>query len=40
MAEDTWEPERNLGNAKSLIEEYKIAQPKDFLEYNHYSCRK
>ena len=25
VAEDTWEPERNLGNAKSLIKEYKIA---------------
>ena len=35
-AEDTWEPERNLGNAQPLITEYKIAQPLDFLEYNHY----
>ena len=24
-AEDTWEPERNLGNAQPLIMEYKIA---------------
>ena len=24
-AEDTWEPERNLGNAQPLIKEYKIA---------------
>ena len=24
-AEDTWEPERNLGNAQPLITEYKIA---------------
>ena len=36
-AEDTWEPEQNLGNTKSLIEEYKITQPKDFPEYNHHS---
>ena len=36
-AEDTWEPECNLGNTKSLIKEYKIALPKDFLEYKHYS---
>ena len=36
-AEDTWELECNLGNAKSLIEEYKITQPKDFPEYNHHS---
>ena len=27
VAEDTWEPEHNLGNAKSLIKEYKIARP-------------
>ena len=26
-AEDTWEPERNLGNAQPLIVEYKIARP-------------
>ena len=36
-AEDSWEPEQNLGNTKSLIEEYKITQPKDFPEYNHHS---
>ena len=35
-AEDTWEPERNLGNAQPLITEYKIARPADFPEYNHY----
>ena len=35
-AEDTWEPERNLGNAQLLIEEYKIARPFDFPEYNHH----
>ena len=35
-AEDTWEPERNLGNAQSLITEYKIARPSDFPEYNHH----
>ena len=35
-AEDTWEPERNLGNAQPLITEYKIARPLDFLEYNHH----
>ena len=34
--EDTWEPERNLGNAQPLIKEYKIARPTDFLEYNHH----
>ena len=34
--EDTWEPERNLGNAQPLIEEYKIARPADFPEYNHH----
>ena len=34
--EDTWEPERNLGNAQLLITEYKIAQPSDFPEYNHH----
>ena len=39
-AEDTWESEHNLGDARSLIEEYKIAQPKDFSEYNHHSCQK
>ena len=38
-AEDTWEPEQNLGNAKSLIEEYKITHPRDFLEYNCYNTR-
>ena len=35
-AEDTWEPERNLGNAQPLITEYKIARPLDFPEYNHH----
>ena len=35
-AEDTWEPERNLGNAQPLIMEYKIARPTDFPEYNHH----
>ena len=35
-AEDTWEPEQNLGNAQSLITEYKIAQLLDFSEYNHH----
>ena len=35
-AEDTWEPERNLGNAQPLIKEYKIARPTDFPEYNHH----
>ena len=35
-AEDTWEPERNLGNAQPLITEYKIARPADFPEYNHH----
>ena len=35
-AEDTWEPERNLGNTQPLITEYKIVQPTDFLEYNHH----
>ena len=35
-AEDTWEPERNLGNAQPLIAEYKIARPTDFPEYNHH----
>ena len=36
IAEDTWEPERNLGNAQPLISEYKITQPLDFPEYNHH----
>ena len=35
-AEDTWEPERNLGNAQPLITEYKITRPLDFAEYNHH----
>ena len=35
-AEDTWEPERNLGNAQPLILEYKAAQLTEFPEYNHY----
>ena len=35
-AEDTWEPERNLGNAQPLIMEYKITRPTDFPEYNHH----
>ena len=35
-AEDTWEPERNLGNAQPLITEYKIARLFDFPEYNHH----
>ena len=35
-AEDTWEPERNLGNAQPLIMEYKIARPTNFPEYNHH----
>ena len=35
-AEDTWEPERNLGNTQLLIIEYKITQPLDFPEYNHH----
>ena len=35
-AEDTWEPERNFGNAQPLITEYKIAQPLDFPKYNHH----
>ena len=35
-AEDTWEPERNLGNTQPLITEYKITRPADFLEYNHH----
>ena len=35
-AEDTWEPERNLGNTQPLIMEYKIAQPTEFPEYNHH----
>ena len=35
-AEDTWEPERNLGNAQPLITKYKIARPTDFPEYNHH----
>ena len=35
-AEDTWEPERNLGNTQPLITKYKITQPLDFPEYNHY----
>ena len=35
-AEDTWEPERNLGNAQPLVAEYKIARPLDFPEYNHH----
>ena len=35
-AEDTWEPERNLGNAQPLIKEYKIARPTYFPEYNHH----
>ena len=36
VAEDTWEPERNLGNAQLLIIKYKIARPLDFPEYNHH----
>ena len=36
IAEDTWEPERNLGNTQPLITEYKIAQPTKFPEYNHH----
>ena len=40
-AEDTWEPERNLGNAQPLIMDYKIAQLSEFPEYNHhYKARK
>ena len=35
-AEDTWEPERNLGNAQPLITEYKITRLSDFPEYNHH----
>ena len=35
-AEDTWEPEQNLGNTQPLITEYKIAQPQDLPEYNHH----
>ena len=35
-AEDTWEPERNLGNAQPLIVEYKITQLSNFPEYNHH----
>ena len=35
-AEDTWEPERNLGNAQPLVTEYKIARPLKFPEYNHH----
>ena len=35
-AEDTWEPERNLGNTQPLITEYKIARPADSPEYNHH----
>ena len=35
-AEDTWEPERNLGNAQSMISEYKVSQPLDFPKYNHH----
>ena len=35
-AEDTWEPERNLGNAQPLVLEYKIARPLEFPEYNHH----
>ena len=35
-AEDTWELERNLGNAQPLVTEYKIAQPLDFPKYNHH----
>ena len=35
-AEDTWEPERNLGNTQPLVAEYKIARPLDFPEYNHH----
>ena len=35
-AEDTWEPERNLGNAQPLIMEYKTAQLTNFPEYNHH----
>ena len=34
--EDTWEPERNLGNTQPLIAEYKIAHPLEFPEYNHH----
>ena len=34
-AEDTWEPEWNLGNAQPLITEYKIAQPN-----HHHKTRK
>ena len=36
VAEDTWEPERNLGNTQPLIMDYKIAQPSKFPEYNHH----
>ena len=36
VAEDTWEPERNLGNTQPLITEYKITRPSDFPEYNHH----
>ena len=40
-AEDTWEPERNLGNSQPLIVDYKTAQPTEFPEYNHhYKARK
>ena len=35
-AEDTWEPERNLGNAQPLIRDYKIARLSKFPEYNHH----
>ena len=35
-AEDTWEPERNLGNARPLIKDYTIARPTEFPEYNHH----
>ena len=34
--EDTWELEWNLGNAQPLVTTYKIAHPKEFLEYNHH----
>ena len=36
IAEDTWEPERNLSNTQPLISEYKITQPLDFPKYNHH----
>ena len=35
-AEDTWEPEWNLGNAQPLLIAYKISHPKEFPEHNHH----